>query len=274
MFSDNSRTCRSEVNELPDNLLNLFDQVLARIEADFSQYPSLVQDCLSYIHCGRFGLAAEELQALLKDHAPRLDPKVDADKLPNLLWSHLYRALSAFLFERGGTMDFFHEQMRATIERRYFQDGQYYRQVHKKIADYFEIRWDEPYMRALDELPYQRTKANDWDGVERILCNLEFVEAKCVNKMVYELVRDYVEAEQAWPGEQQVRYEELERQHQITDYLEKLTKNRYSSPVRDSAAAPVEGRLFSPQKHEAQGEWTPLEKIRAWSTSLPTITRH
>ena len=63
-----------EIQKLPEDVPSLFGQMLGRIERDYQPYPELVRDCVSYIACGRYGMASEELQALLKTHAPRLDP--------------------------------------------------------------------------------------------------------------------------------------------------------------------------------------------------------
>jgi WD40 repeat protein len=177
------------VGNLPDSVPALFDQVLERIEGDFN--PALVRDCMSYIACGRHGMTAEEMQTLLKAHAPRLDPKVESDKLPDMLWARLYRAFSPYLFERSDVIDFFHGQLKDAVGKRYLQEEAKRETVHKIIADYFETRWHEPYHRALNELPHHRTKARDWEGAKRILCDLKFIEAKCTAGMAYELVTDY-----------------------------------------------------------------------------------
>ena len=81
----------SRIKRLPNNVPDLFDQVLERIESDFT--PGLVGNCMSLIACGRHGMAAEELQALLKAYAPRVAPAAEVPKLPDMLWSRLYRSV-------------------------------------------------------------------------------------------------------------------------------------------------------------------------------------
>jgi GTPase SAR1 family protein len=82
-----------KINQFPDTVSALFEQVLERIEKDFN--PSLVKDCMRYIACGRQGMAASELQALLKSYAPT----AKAMLFPDLLWIRLYRAFGFYLFD-------------------------------------------------------------------------------------------------------------------------------------------------------------------------------
>lgn len=177
------------IQQLPDHVSDLFDQVLERIEGDFKE--SLVRECMSLIACGRHGMTAEELQTLLKKHAPLADPNIEVPKLPDMLWTRLYRSFSAYLFERSGVIDFFHGQLKEAVGKRYLPAKIHQNALHRSIAQYLESRWREPYARALDELPHQLTKAEDWMGVERILCDLNFIEAKCAAGMTYSLVTDY-----------------------------------------------------------------------------------
>ena len=182
----------SRINRLPGNVPALFDQVLERIESDFT--PALVGDCLSYIACGRHGMTAEELQTLLKAHAPRMDPHAEAPKLPDMLWSRLYRSLSAYLFERAGVIDFFHGQLKEAVGKRYLQEERSRDAAHQAIADYLDGRWREPYARALDELPHQQMRARNWRALVDVLCDLQFIELKCQAAMTYDLGADYESA--------------------------------------------------------------------------------
>jgi len=179
----------NRIRTLPDNIPDLFIQVLERIEGDFN--PALVRDCMVFMACGRQGMTAEELQTLLKQHAPKIDRDIEPVKLPDLLWRKLYRSMSTYLFEHSGVIDFFHGQFKEAVGNRYLSNVTYRESIHRIIADYFEGRWREPYLRALDELPHQRTRASDWTGLEHILCDLKFIEAKAAAMMIYGLVADY-----------------------------------------------------------------------------------
>ena len=195
------------VASLPDTVPELFDQVLERVEGDFSR--PLVQDFMSFIACGRQGMSSEELQTLLREYAPAFDPSKSPTKLPDMLFSRLRRAFSAYLFERSGVIDFFHGQLKEAIGERYLTEEKDRDRTHQIIADYFEQRWAEPYLRALDELPHQLIKTKDWAGLEHILCDLHFIEAKCVAGMTYDLMGDYNAA---------LRYGLPQRQDSLTDF--------------------------------------------------------
>ena len=135
--------------------------MLERIETDFN--PAILRDCMSFIACGRHGMTAEELQALLKIHIKPTESETPPEKLPDMLWARLYRALGAYIFERSGVIFFFHDQLEKAVGKRYLPENSDRKVTHKIIADYFETRWREPYFRALDELPYQRIEAEDWE---------------------------------------------------------------------------------------------------------------
>ena len=182
----------SRINRLPNNVTDLFDQVLERIESEFD--PMLVRDCMSYLACARHGMTAQELQTLLKAYAPRIEPGTEAHKLPDMLWNRLRRSLGAYLFERSGVLDFFHDQLRIAVGKRYLNEESNRNANHQKIAGYFEMRWIEPYTRALDELPYQFIKAKNGQALVGILCNLKFIELKCNAGMTYDLDADYASA--------------------------------------------------------------------------------
>lgn len=178
------------VDELPATVPELFDQVLERVESDFSQ--PLVRDFTSFIACGRQGMAGEELKTLLKAHAPVVDPASPPQKLPHMLFARLYRAfsISAYLFERSGVIDFFHGQLKEAVGRRYLPEEADREKTHQIIANYFEQRWAEPYLRALNELPHQLTKAKEWDELVTTLSDLSFIETKCMADMLFDLIAD------------------------------------------------------------------------------------
>jgi len=61
---------------------------------------------------------------------------------------------------------------------------------------------DDPNTRKVSELPFHLIKAEEWNKVELILCDLWFVEAKVRAKMVNELHQDYSEAISKYLGPQ------------------------------------------------------------------------
>jgi hypothetical protein len=67
------------------------------------------------------------------------------------------------------------------------------------LASYFSVqllffdgdKQKKPNIRKCVELPFQQTKAELWDEVTDTLCNLDFIQAKAVAKMTYDLVKDF-----------------------------------------------------------------------------------
>ncbi len=210
------------VTSLPETILELFDQVLDRIEGDFNK--QLVQDFTSLIACGRQGMSGEDLQTLLGGHATIIDKDKPPAKLPDMVFSRLLRAftISSYLFERSGVIDFFHGQLKEAVGNRYLTEETDRDKVHQIIADNFEQRWQEPYLRALDELPHQLIKAKDWGSIKRILCDLHFIQAKCAVGMTYDLIHDYNTAFDALPEAQPEKQERLKHEAQLQKYTKDL----------------------------------------------------
>ena len=260
----------SEIQKLPENVPSLFGQMLERIERDYQKYPGLVGDCVSYIACGRYGMTSEELQSLLKNHAPRLDPAIESVKLPDMLWARLYRTFGAYLINRAGVTDFFHTQIKDAVGRRYLGKENERNRIHKTIADYFETRWREPYTRARRELPHQRTKANDWDGLETILCDLFFIEAKYKAGMTYELIVDYNLALDGLPEAQKEKEERRKRIERMQRYIREMIEyakkwndarfKHYEDPINNPMPKPEDIPL--PEIIPSVKPWTD-EEIKA-----------
>ena len=181
----------------PDTV-SLFRWVLQRLEV-FG--PEAVRWWCLYLAHGRVGMASHELADLL-------DRKLGADAAATAL--RIERGLRRYLQRRGPQLDFFHRQLRQAVFEQYIPQAQaqlsllsttadaVHEQIHESLADYFETLWSLPLARhALHELPYQRTKAKNWTGVERVLCDLQFIETKCAFGMGLDLLGDYELARQS-----------------------------------------------------------------------------
>ena len=101
---------------------------------------------------------------------------------------------------------------------------------HSILADYFSgkpLYLDEPTQmkpgtRKLVELSFQQTKAEMWDEVTDTLCDLEFIQAKAVAKMTYDLVNDFNAVLQEIPYNAENILEENERQARMYKYTRDL----------------------------------------------------
>jgi len=136
-------------------------------------------------------------------HEDHRDEIKELGRLPIVVWSRFSLDLEPYLTEKDATgfsiISFYHRKFAEYAKKRYAEDSASY---HKILADYFETRWREPYNRAIDELAHQRTKARDFEGIERVLTDLEFIEAKFTAGMAAGLIADYnaIGAGRAKPG--------------------------------------------------------------------------
>ena len=179
----------NRILQLPGTIEELFEQVLERIEGMYGR--DLVQDAMCYIACGRQGMTAPELKDLLKQYSPQDPDGNQMPRLPDMLWSRLYRSFSGYLFEREGVIDFFHGQLKTAVGNRYLREKQGRDNYHRVIADYFEFRWQEPYARAVDELPHQIHKAGKEERLHDLLLNYVWLRSKLEIFGVNPLVEDY-----------------------------------------------------------------------------------
>ena len=101
---------------------------------------------------------------------------------------------------------------------------------HSILSDYFSgkpLYLDEPTQkkpgtRKLVELPFQRTKAEMWDEVTDTLCDLEFIQAKAVSKMTFDLVKDFNDVLAVIPDNAENIRNEKARQERMDKYTRDL----------------------------------------------------
>jgi hypothetical protein len=101
---------------------------------------------------------------------------------------------------------------------------------HSIIADYFlnnPLYLDEPTQkkpgtRKLVELPFQQTNGEMWDEVTDTLCDLEFIQAKAVAKMTFDLVRDFNDVLEVIPDNAENIRKEKARQKLMDKYTRDL----------------------------------------------------
>lgn len=135
-------------------------------------------------------------------------------QLPVILWSRLYHDLAAYLSEQSADqttlLGFYHRLLREEVEKRFLKDDARL-QRHRTLADYFhqqpyflepleeqrKRQCQPPYsarpvqLRKVDELPWQRLQAQQWDELAALLMDLNFLEAKNEGGMTFELAEDF-----------------------------------------------------------------------------------
>ena len=101
---------------------------------------------------------------------------------------------------------------------------------HSKLAVYFSSKplffdgnlQKKPLIRKCIEQPYQQTKAQLWDEVTETLCNLDFIQAKAVAKMIYDLIRDFNDVLEVIPDNAENIHQEKARQERMNKYIRDL----------------------------------------------------
>ena len=98
------------------------------------------------------------------------------------------------------------------------------------LANYFSVRLlffdgdlqKKPNVRKCVEQPFQQTKAELWDELTETLCNLNFIQAKAVAKMTYNLVDDFNAVLQVIPDNAGNVSKEKARQARIDKFTHNL----------------------------------------------------
>ena len=193
---------------LPCDVAGILDEWLKDLRKEHSR--NLLSIVLQYMLSGKYhGLTEDEILDLLvldKEYWPQFldschpdhrDEVEKINKIPMVVWSRLFLDLEPYLTEKDADGEiiicFYHRQFNELIKS-HLQQEKIWKVYHKKIADYFNVRWHEPYFRALKELPFQYIKAGDVKGLCNVLTDLEFIESKCTARMIYDLVNDYIDA--------------------------------------------------------------------------------
>jgi WD40 repeat protein len=189
-----------------DTVTALFQQVLERLEQEFG--PALVARVLGLLAVARRGLSERELLGLTADLA-------GADDLFPVL-----RQLRPYLLSRGGLLDFYHRNLFKAVRERYFATPEKQEAAHARLADYFHGQpfraapspprgaggaRGQPNVRKVDELPWQRLQARQWQECERLLTELDFLEAKAEAGLIFDLARDFRDVLDALPAETPAR---------------------------------------------------------------------
>jgi len=171
----------------------------------------LVSRSLGYLAAGKNGLTEDELlevlstesdQAVMDDFKKRSPKSPPVEQLPVAVWSRLHIDMAPYLTERqadgAALLAFYHRQLAEVAKEEFLTDKERY-WCHQMLSRYFVCQplWFEknrkklPNLRKVSELPYQQTHGKMWKEVERTLCDLQFIEAKCSGEMTYDLVLDY-----------------------------------------------------------------------------------
>ncbi|MCJ7682351.1 MAG: DUF4062 domain-containing protein, partial [Candidatus Aminicenantes bacterium] len=225
-FTNLGEKIRNDFGETP---LSAFEAVLARLEKDPAYSPILPQESVPLLfglmaHT-RHGLSAEELTSLFIQALNMENNGGNRSKALDTIYLFL-RQVRPFLAHRDGRFDFFYESFKHAAEGKYTSEEQKLpkRKVqswHMLLSNYF-YGLTPPNTRKAAELPFHLTHAQDWQRLEQVLCNLEFVEEKCADRMTYDLIADYSAALDALPEAQKEKQRKQEHERRLRNYIEDL----------------------------------------------------
>lgn len=211
------------IRGLPGETQRMFIWILKRLEVDPGFCDSegnligteLVRKFVSYLSVSRHGLSQMELSELIAPGDPRHDPPIPPDPQGNV--PALQRLLRSHLMHRGELLDFYHNQLRESVQTEYLDKEQERIRAHRALSDYFRRKadpagdstWNGNSPRGLSELPYHIIGVRSWKDAFQVLTDFEFLSAKCghVDDGIYALQRDFKELLHEWTvpaGEKQV----------------------------------------------------------------------
>jgi WD40 repeat protein len=201
-------TLNARIRSFPhegDTITALFVQVIERLEEDFGG--QLAKAVLSGLAASRRGLTEPELNKLT-------ETLPGADGIFPLL-----RQIRPYLLSRGGLIDFYHRGLNKAVGEYYMKAVDDKRAAHAVLAGYFhrqenftesiEAQRKRAAMqpptarptntRKLDELPWQRLQACQWEELENVLTDPSFLEAKVEAGLAFDLTEDFAATTEAMP---------------------------------------------------------------------------
>ena len=155
---------------------------------------AIVRSAMTFLVCSRSGLLETELMDLLKPD--------NLEKLPSAVSSRLFHSLWLYL-QRGdssdqGSIRFTHRQLKEAVKLRYFRnDWKAESAVHAQLAAFLrniadpqgDLTWrgcshdglnmPSSKIRAFSDLVWYQLRAYQLPDLQRTLCGLSFLEARC-----------------------------------------------------------------------------------------------
>ncbi len=146
-----------------EDLVALFECVLARVEQDREHGGERAEEVFSLIFAARYGLQEGELQELLGGGAA-----VRA-------LSFLLARVGDYLANLEGRIGFLHDAFREAVARRYRLAGKRLQALRRRLADFFaQVALGE---RQLDEYPWLLQRLGEEEELRAYLARLEVVAA-------------------------------------------------------------------------------------------------
>ncbi len=257
-----------EIDAFPSSTEAMFDKVLERLENQNRQWPEVVRVTLGSI------LLSRSRQGMTEWELNRIAERVSGSGNQGT-FSRVLTAIRTYLAEyvdsRGSVLwTFFHDQLAEAVRRRYrLNTIEQQQRLHSEIAGSFDsianpfrpsafestgsdARWQggekdsDQLHRPLTEIVFHMVRAGTlWKQTADVLCDIQFIAARCRGGLANNLVADYEDALAKWPGFQ--RYRPFGRPAHTPTWL------------RECTHAVLEGE---PDPHPTMGAGPLLRKLR------------
>ena len=228
----------SPVPLLESDIPGIIRQMFERLSKPENHGQILVSRSLGYLSAAKNGLTEDEILDILAldDEVFSLTKRFHLpteEKLPVAIWSRLYFDLEPYLTEKSadGTslLAFYHTQLSEVVNEEFLSENVKMNR-NKLIAEYFQNQELSSYkngeqvynIRKVSEQPYQESYGELWDELEKTICDLRFVEAKCAVGMTYDLIEDYNLALDLHPNAQEEKQKRMENEEHVNKYIKDL----------------------------------------------------
>lgn len=162
---------------------------------------SVVHNLLALLFCSRYGLRESEILELVAPPGMR--------QLPQAVWARLTRSLCQYIqlsvTRDVSTLRFFHQQIKAAVERRYLTYAADKTRVYRRLAEFFQqkadprgdLTWSGTDERAFADLVHYKMRALDLRDLKNTLGSLRFLQARARfgTSSMENLLHDYSEAQ-------------------------------------------------------------------------------
>ena len=192
----------SYLKSLPPTLPTLLQEVLVRIEGEIGE--EIISVSLSLLCLVRNGLKECELSDIVSLYLSSTKQEDPESAVPPLMLSRLLRCLQGFLQptdqDSSDLLTLAHTDIERAVRQRYMKGrGEKERHYHTLLATYFQSEADPTSdgtyksnnVRAFDELPYHLMMAGQWQRLEEVVCNINFIISKIQLGSAQNVLEDY-----------------------------------------------------------------------------------
>ncbi len=127
------------------------------------------------------------------------------------------------------------------------------------------------------DLPHHLLQAKDWDGLERVLCDLLFLEKKIADGLIYELNEDFQAALEALPENQNTIKKKREQKARLAKYTQDLlayTRDEINKLEIIPSLKLLEKEELEVDRQRILRSPTRLDRLKAFAQFTKSQTHH